>query len=179
MFFSHVWYPVTRADLLQLSGQAAEACRHFKEAIPRWLEFGFVIGAPTNKTSYAECLLACGDTSSALTLLDEALQQIERPGWGEQIWLSNTLRVKGLALHAAGESERAETTFLEALNVARAQAAKSWELRAATSYARLLKGQSRTQEALALLRPVYDWFTEGFDTKDLKEAQALLDDLQE
>ena len=110
--------------------------------------------------------------------MKQTLQQIERPGWGERMGLSNTLRVKALALQASGEIERAETTFLEALRVACSQQAKSDELRAATSYARFLREQSKICEALSLLQPVYDWFTEGFDTKDLKEAKAMLDDLR-
>ena len=70
-----------------------------------------------------------------------------------------------------------EAAFLEALEVARRQSAKSWELRAATSLARLSDRQGRTEEARALLQPVYDWFTEGFDTADLKDAKALLEEL--
>ena len=65
----------------------------------------------------------------------------------------------------------------QALDIARRQQAKSWELRAATSLARLWQSQGKTQEARDLLAPVYDWFTEGFDTADLKDAKALLDQL--
>jgi len=72
---------------------------------------------------------------------------------------------------------KAEAYFERALAVARAQQAKSWELRAATSMARLWRDQGKPQQACELLAPVYGWFTEGFDTLDLKEAKALLDDL--
>ena len=75
-----------------------------------------------------------------------------------------------------GEDE-AEECFQKALDVARQQKAKSWELRAATSLARLWQGQGKKQEACDLLAPVYNWFTEGFDTADLKEAKALLEAL--
>ena len=177
VFFSQLWYPITRADLFHQSGRVAEACSLFKDGIPRWLEMGFVIGAPTNKTSYAECLITCGDVNSALLLVNESLEQIERTNWGERIWLSNVLRVKALALEASGKVDQAEATFLEALNVAREQGAKSWELRAAMSLARLWSQQGKHKEALELLKPVYDWFTEGFDTKDLKEAKDLLEEL--
>ena len=67
--------------------------------------------------------------------------------------------------------------FRKALDVARRQSAKSWELRAATSLARLWQQQGRKEEARELLAPVYEWFTEGFDTRDLKDAKALLDEL--
>jgi predicted ATPase len=72
---------------------------------------------------------------------------------------------------------RAETYFNWAITVARQQQAKSWELRAAMSMARLWRSQGKVQQARELLAPVYGWFTEGFDTRDLKEAKALLDEL--
>ena len=75
------------------------------------------------------------------------------------------------------DAAKTEVYFERALGVARAQQAKSWELRAATSLARLWRDQGRRDEARTLLAPIYDWFTEGFDTRDLKEAKALLDAL--
>ncbi len=71
----------------------------------------------------------------------------------------------------------AEACFLKAMEIAQSQKAKSWELRAATSLARLWQQQGKRAEAHKLLSEVYDWFTEGFDTKDLQEARALLDEL--
>ena len=76
-----------------------------------------------------------------------------------------------------GDAAKAEAHFERALEVARTQQAKSWELRAAMSLARLWRDQGKVQEARELLAPVYGWFTEGFDTRDLKEAKALLDEL--
>ena len=73
--------------------------------------------------------------------------------------------------------EGTEKYFLASLDWAREQQAKSWELRTSTSLARLWQRQGKRQEAYELLAPVYDWFAEGFDTKDLKEAKALLDEL--
>ena len=75
------------------------------------------------------------------------------------------------------DAAKAEAYFERALAVARAQQAKSWELRAAMSLARLWRDQGKRDEARDLLAPVYGWFTEGFDTLDLKEAKALLDEL--
>jgi predicted ATPase len=76
-----------------------------------------------------------------------------------------------------GDSEAAEELYRRALSIAREQEAKMWELRAAMSLARLSHDQGRRAEARDLLAPVYGWFTEGFDTPDLKEAKALLDEL--
>jgi predicted ATPase len=75
------------------------------------------------------------------------------------------------------DAAKAEAYFTRALNVARQQKAKSWELRAAMSMARLWRDQGKRNEARELLAPVYGWFTEGFDTLDLKEAKTLLDEL--
>lgn len=113
-----------------------------------------------------------------LTLVEEALEQAQQPDWEERIALAETLRFKGWLLQRRGDTEQAEACFREAIGIARQQQAKSWELRAATSYARLLKQQSRRAEAMNLLQPVYDWFTEGRSTKDHIEAKALLDELR-
>jgi len=89
-------------------------------------------------------------------------------------------RLRGEALLAgAGTASEAETAMQQSIDVARRQNAKSWELRGATSLARLRRQQGRREEAIALLAPIYTWFTEGFDTADLKEARTLLDKLTE
>jgi predicted ATPase len=80
-------------------------------------------------------------------------------------------------LLSKGDPEGAEQSYLASLAWARRQQAKSWELRTATSYARLMRDQGRVGEAYDLLAPVYAWFTEGFATEDLKDAKALLDEL--
>jgi predicted ATPase len=110
-----------------------------------------------------------------LTLLDEALQIVERT---EERWFTAELnRHKGRLLLRQGRSEAAEDLYRQALRIAEEQAAKLWELRAAASLARLRRDQGREAEARDLLAPAYGWFTEGFDTPDLKEAKALLDQL--
>jgi predicted ATPase len=84
----------------------------------------------------------------------------------------------GIALKAAQpDVGKAQDYFERALSVARQQQAKSWELRASMSLARLWRDQGKVQQARELLAPVYGWFTEGFDTRDLKEAKALLEEL--
>ena len=87
--------------------------------------------------------------------------------------LAGEIALKSLELDRA----KAEAHLERALSIARQQQAKSWELRAAMSMARLWRDQGKRDEARELLAPVYGWFTEGFDTRDLKEAKALLDQL--
>ena len=94
------------------------------------------------------------------------------------MWDAELHRLAGVALLGCNRLDEVQSTFEEALRVARRQQAKSYELRTATSLARLWAEQGRRAEARELLAPVYGWFTEGFDTADLKEAKALLDQLK-
>jgi predicted ATPase len=122
----------------------------------------------------AACEIA-GRIEEGLTLLDDALQIVERT---EERWLEAELnRHKGQLLLRQGHSGAAEELYRKALSIAEKQQAKLWELRAAASLARLRRDQRRRTEARDLLAPIYGWFTEGFDTPDLKEAKALLDEL--
>jgi predicted ATPase len=82
-----------------------------------------------------------------------------------------------LLCHAIPDAAQSEACFQQALAIARRQQAKSWELRAATSLSRLWQRQGKRDEARELLAPIYGWFTEGFDTADLQEAKALLEEL--
>ena len=95
----------------------------------------------------------------------------------ERYWRPETLRLRGEIRRQEGEKELAEADFRAAIALAREMSAKAWELRAATSLARLWRDQGRRAEARDLLAPVYGWFTEGFDTADLKDAEALLGEL--
>ena len=116
-----------------------------------------------------------GQVEEAVTLLDDALQIVERTG--ERWFAAELNRHKGQLLLRQGHPEAAEELYRKALSIAEEQEAKLWELRAAVSLARLRRDQGRHAEARDLLAPVYGWFTEGFDTPDLKEAKALLDEL--
>jgi predicted ATPase len=129
---------------------------------------------------YSLALLArayeiAGQIEEATTQLDEALQIVERTG--ERWLLAELNRLKGQLLLRQGHTAAAEELYRQALRIARDQEAKLWELRAAMSLAGLWREQGRRAEAHDLLAPVYGWFTEGFDTPDLKDAKALLDAL--
>ena len=117
-----------------------------------------------------------GQIEECAVRLDQALQLVERTG---ERWFEAELdRQRGRLLLRQGQAEAAEELYRKALGIAREQEAKVWELRAAASLARLWRDQGRRAEANDLLTPVYNWFTEGFATTDLKEAKALLDELQ-
>jgi class 3 adenylate cyclase/predicted ATPase len=118
-----------------------------------------------------------GEPEEALRLLAKAINRARRTG--ECYFEAELRRLRGEALLSLQESHaaEAESCFQHALAVAHGQSAKMWGLRAATSLARLWRDQGRRAEACDLLAPVYGWFTEGFDTADLKEAKALLDQL--
>jgi len=126
----------------------------------------------------ALCASACeiaGQIEESSALLDDALRLAERTG--ERWFAAELNRHKGQLLLRQGHTEGAEELYRRALSIAREQEAKMWELRAAASLARLCRDQGRYAEARDLLPLVYGWFTEGFDTPDLKEAKALLDGL--
>jgi predicted ATPase len=126
----------------------------------------------------ADAQLAIGKPEAALAAAAAGLKAVEKAG-GAPLE-AELYRLEGEALLAgAGTVSGAEAARQQAIAVARRQNAKSWELRGAMSLARLRRQQGRPQEAVALLAPVYGWFTEGFDTADLKEAKTLLDMLTE
>jgi predicted ATPase len=120
-----------------------------------------------------------GHPDAGLSLLQEGRRELDIPE--VQTYDAELSRLKGTLLlqQAVPEASQAAACFHQALAIARKQAAKSWELRAATSLARLWQQQGKRDDAYELLAPVYSWFTEGFDTADLQEAKALLEALAE
>ena len=127
---------------------------------------------------HAEACFTAGRIEEGLSAAREGLAVVEETA---ACYCEAELhRLEGELLLACKEPDegRAEASFRKALNIACAQQAKSWELRAAASLARLLAHQGRREEARALLAPIYGWFTEGFDTADLTAAKALLDSLR-
>ena len=152
------------------------------EEMQKSLQAYAATGSRYNLTYYlallAETGLALGEITKAQAALDLAANEITATG--VRFYEVELLRLQGECLLAAtspGNQEDAEACFRRSLDMARAQGAKSWELRAATSLARLWRDQEKYQAACDLLAPVYGWFTEGFATGDLQDAKALLDEL--
>ena len=166
------------AGLAQLQGgRPREAIALLRQGIESWTNVGGHVRIPYVKSALAEALALQGDLDAALHLIDECIEQIERPGWQERVWLAEVLRLKGWILMRHGRDEEAETQLRASIDCARAQQAKSWELRSSTTLAALLARRGQRDVARELLAPIYGWFTEGFDTKDLMEAGALLKEL--
>jgi predicted ATPase len=146
-----------RRGLAARSGLAAEAFR------------------PCALSQLAAACGKAGQSSDALVLLAEALASVERSE--ERHWEAEIYRLKGELLLDCKDSSEAETCFRRAIDVARRQSAKSLELRAVTSLSRLSQKQGKKEEARRMLAEISAWFTEGFDTADLREAKALLEEL--
>ena len=160
-------------------GNLEEGVASLRGGLAVWERIGGRVGNPYLKSVLAEGLAGLGDLDGALDTIDDIIAQVERPGWEERHYYAETLRIKGWLLALKGELEGAERSYVASLDWARQQQAKSWELRTATSYARLMRDQGRVCEAYDLLAPIHGWFTEGFGTKDLKDAKALLAELGE
>ena len=125
----------------------------------------------------AEAAGHVGQVEEGLRLLTEALAAFEASGRGDLLAEAYRLQGELLLRQATPDATQAKACFQQALAIARRQQAKSWELRAAVSLSRLWQQQGKRDEAHALLTPIYEWFTEGFDTADLQEAKVLLEDL--
>jgi class 3 adenylate cyclase len=177
-FLSEVLAPYlsTGISLAQM-GRLSEGIEHMQTGIRLWESAGARTVTPYIRSRLGEALALSGDVEGGLSHVDAMLEQISRPGWQERGHLAEILRLKGWMLSLKGDFAGAEKNYLASFDWAREQQAKSWELRTATSLARLWQAQRKRKEAYDLLAPVYSWFTEGFDTKDLIEAKALIAEL--
>jgi predicted ATPase len=140
-------------------------------------ELGFMVWRSWRLAHLGDSCRMAGRCQVALQHFAEARQLAEKTG--DRWYHAETLRLTGEVLMAMGDRTGAEASYREAIATARQQSARLWELRAATSLARLWGEQGKRTEARDLLAPVYGWFTEGFGTPVLQEAKALVDDLAE
>jgi predicted ATPase len=157
------------------NGDVAEGISLLRSGLAAYRASGAELLMPHHTALLARACDIAGQTDEALTQLDDALQIAGRTG---ERWLeAEFYRHKGQLLLRQGHAGAVEELYRKALSIAAEQEAKLWELRAAVSLARLRRDQSHPAEARDLLASVYNWFTEGFDTQDLKDAKALLDEL--
>jgi predicted ATPase len=162
---------------LAMQGQDETGIAEIRQGLATELATGSMLWQPYCLGLLAEAYGAGGRAEMGLPVLAEALDMLDTT---EAHWSAAELyRLKGALLlqRAAPDAAQAEACFQQGLDIARQQQARSWELRAAMSLARLWQQQNRRQDAYDLLAPVYHWFTEGCDTADLQEARALLDAL--
>jgi class 3 adenylate cyclase/predicted ATPase len=163
--------------VLAMQGQGEARLEQVRQGIAAWRATGGVTNVPYLCTLLAEVCERLGHTADGLQALAEAHTLVEQ--YDERWWEAEVCRLRGvLLLRQPGTPQaEAEAYFQRALDVARRQEAKSLELRAATSLARLWQHQGKQATARELLAPIYGWFTEGFDTADLQDAKVLLEEL--
>jgi predicted ATPase len=166
---------IMKGSLLAQMGKAADAVQMTLRGLSAWQSTGSTCFLPWILSHLAKSYGELGQIEEAWRYVGEAMTAIESSK--ETFFEPEAHRIAGeIAVKGPG-ALKAEAYFNHALAVARQQQAKSWELRAAMSMARLWRDQGKRQQAHDLLAPVYSWFTEGFDTLDLKEAKVLLDEL--
>jgi len=175
--FWGAWGMMQRGCVLALTGKAPDAVQTITSGITAWRSTGSTAMIPSYLSYLAGAHAELGQFDNAARCIGEAMTTLEttKERWHE----AEVNRIAGeiALLPPEPDAAKAEVYFERALGIARAQYAKSWELRAAMSMARLWRDQGKPQQALELLAPVYGWFTEGFDTRDLKDAKALIDAL--
>jgi predicted ATPase len=172
------WGMFNQGWVLALTGKALQALEIMTEGIGAWRSTGATLYLPLFLSALASCYAELGQFDDAWRSIGEAITAVEttKETWCE----AEVYRIAGeIALMSPErDAAKAEAYFERALAVARAQQAKSWELRAAMSMARVWRDQGKREQARELLAPIYGWFTEGFDTLDLKQAKDLLEELK-
>ena len=164
-----------RGAALTEQGAIDEAIARIREGVTKWTRLGRTFLLPYGLAFLAQGLVRHGDQAAALAALREGLALADVTG--EHFWDAELHRLTGTVLLAENKLDEGGASLQHAIHIAQAQQAKSLELRATMSLARLWRDQGKVQQARELLAPVYGWFTEGFDTRDLKEAKALLEEL--
>jgi predicted ATPase len=166
-----------RGWALAMQGEGTAGLAQLRQGLATVVATGQEVTRPLCLVLLAEAAGHVGQVEEGLRLLTEARTVLEANGQGDL--LAEAYRLQGTLLlrQAAPDAPAAETCFQQALDIARQQQAKSWELRAATSLSRLWQRQGKRAEARELLAEIYGWFTVGFDTPDLQDAKALLEEL--
>ncbi len=168
---------ISRGIVSLRAGHAAESVGQLEKAIARLTATGHRVWVRYLRDLQGEGLALTGDLAGAKALIDESIAATERGE--ERVHYAELLRLRGWVLMLQSRPEEAEASLRAAIDVARGQKAKSWELRSATTLARLLAERGDRVAAREVLADIYGWFTEGFGTRDLQAAKVLLDALQD
>lgn len=173
--YIRTWATCNAGQCLTMSRNSTEGVQTVKEAFDTFRLMGTELPIPMYLPYLAEMLGTIGEIDEALNVADEAECEMERTGvrWTE----TELLRIRGELLVAKNREEGAASHLAGAIDLARKKQARSFELRATISMSRLLRAQGKIKEAHSMLSGIYNWFTEGFDTPDLREAKALLEEL--
>jgi predicted ATPase/class 3 adenylate cyclase len=178
------WGTIQRGWALAVEGQTEEGIQQIRQGLAAFQATGAEVWRPYHLALLAEAYGKVGRIEEGLTVLAEALTVVDNTG--ERLWEAELYRLKGtLTLQSKVQAPKskaekaAEECFLTAIDIARKQQAKSLELRAVMSLARLWQQLGKRTEAHQMLAEIYNWFTEGFDTKDLQEAEALIEELKD
>jgi predicted ATPase len=166
-----------RGVALAIQGQGEAGMPQLHQGLAAVVATGQELSRPFCLVLLTEAAGHIGQVAEGLRLLAEALEALEASGRGDLLAEAHRLQGEFLLRQSAPDAAQAEACFQQALAIARRQQAKSWELRAAMSLSRLWQQQGKRAAARELLAPVYGWFTEGFDTADLQDAKALLEEL--
>jgi DNA-binding winged helix-turn-helix (wHTH) protein/predicted ATPase len=166
-----------RGWALVMQGRSEEGLAQLRQGMAAVLATGQTLSRPFCLVLLAEAAGHAGQIAEGLRLLAEALTAFAASGRGDLLTEAYRLQGEFLLRQAIPDVTQAEACFHQALNIARRQQARSWELRATMSLSRLWQGQGRRAEAHQRLAEIYSWFTEGFDTADLREAKVLLEQL--
>jgi predicted ATPase len=169
---------INKGLLLALDGNESDAIKTFTSGMAAYQSTGATLYRPQHLSYLASAYAKVGQFEEAWRCISEAMTAVETT---KERWCEAEInRMAGEIAFTSPKPDAAKAVahFERALEVARQQQAKSWELRASMSLARLWRDQGKVQQARELLAPVYGWVTEGFDTRDLKDARALLNELQ-
>jgi tetratricopeptide (TPR) repeat protein len=158
-----------RAEL----GLAADGVALIRQGIEAMVQIGSRVAIPGNITWQAAAQLRTGVIGDALETVEQALNFNPE----EIVYRPETFQIRGELRLKQGNVQLAEADFRDSISLAKSMGAKAWELRTTMSLARLLASKGRREEARTMLAEIYNWFTEGFDTADLMDAKALLDEL--
>jgi class 3 adenylate cyclase/tetratricopeptide (TPR) repeat protein len=174
-FFEHFFLPFVIGNRAEVQGDWETVIERYQMSNEFWQAQGGQLALPCTRLTVASAMARLGRVRDAWEELDASLEQAMRPGWEERLFLPEILRMRGWLHARSGEFDAATACFNESLGEARLAGMRAFELRTGVTYGRMLLGQGKRHEAVALVEPLHAAFTEGRETADQREARELLD----